>query len=82
MASEGPAGVRDASGGQRELRHDAGLWQRAEPVCGHVDDHLARAVVRVGEDVGHAHDRRVRDVGALELGERFLEGPRREPLRH
>ena len=56
------AAVGDAPGCQRELGHDAGLRQRAEPLDGHVDDHLARPVVRVGEDVGHAHDGRVRDV--------------------
>src|SRR5919197_4881709 len=45
-----------------------------------VDDHVAFTVMRVREDVGHAHDRRVRDVVRPQLLHRLVEMPNGEPF--
>src|SRR5881296_2487860 len=49
VATERGARVSDAPGRQRELGHDARLGQRADSLGGHVDDHLAGAVVGVAK---------------------------------
>src|SRR5499427_4779448 len=55
------ARVAHAARRGREPGDDRGLWERTH-LRRHLDDGFALAIVRVLEDVGHAHDGRVREV--------------------
>src|SRR5215831_17480424 len=82
VLSQRRARVAHAARRGREPGNDRGLRERTH-LRRHLDDGFALAIVRVLEDVGHAHDGRVRKVVGAQGLEGLVGRPRVEPgLRH